>query len=111
MNTTQFLKELSKINRRYWKEVPYFRYVHADSPPERHELRRTTPYRCYCPVTAVAHAKTGKFYDICNFREAARAIGLKSNDYCRIIEAADGNAHLKLREKLLKAVGLSEHAS
>jgi len=111
MNTTQFFKELSKINRRYWKEVPRFHYVHADSPPERHELRRTTPYRCYCPVTAVAYAKTGKFYYIGQFREAARAIGLKSNDYCRIVEAADGNAHPGLRKKLLKAVGLSEYAS
>lgn len=107
MNTTQFLKELSKINRRHWEDVPRYRYLHVLAPPEKYEIRRTTPYRCYCPVTAVAHAKTGVFYDISYFRDAAKAIGLKSNVYCRIVEAADGNAHPGLRKKLLKAVGLS----
>ena len=44
----------------------------------------------FCPITAVAHFKTGKFFGECEYNKAGETIGISRRNRENIADAADG---------------------
>ncbi len=65
--------------------------------------------KLFCPITYVALRETGKVFNLCQYDEAARELGLDTQLSLDIVEAADNSMDHKpeLRAKLLEACKLS----
>jgi hypothetical protein len=73
------------------------------------------PFVCsdpLCPLTALAHCRTGSTFAVTEWDQAFLALGLHWDDASDIVGAADddGSAPAALREALLAAVGLADAA-
>ena len=92
MNTREFLQEVAKIDG--WELVGPYSHIRCGKD---------------CPITAVAHVKTGQTFDKRWPVLAGEAIGLSSHQIRTIIGAADfpiSETQGRLRKRLLDATGL-----
>lgn len=64
----------------------------------------------YCPITAVCKKKTGKFFDVSDYAEAAKLLGLRKNIAKNIVKGADNNATQTrgYRTKLKRALSIKD---
>lgn len=64
----------------------------------------------YCPLTAVAYAETGKLFDVGQYLDAAKCLGIRLRTAHDIVAAADYPCptHSRTRSKLLTALGITK---
>lgn len=94
------LAELQKIERNRFR---FFITPHGN-------IRAEDDYqRFYCPITALAQQKLGKYYDPKQYLEAAEAMGWSRVSASFIMGASDNRERPKdqIRPHLLTALGLA----
>jgi hypothetical protein len=100
MNTTEFYKKLV--------EKPTRVHFFLENGQIRGRLKKGSRRgQTVCPITLVAYAVTGKFFNEYEYHQAARSIKLHKREAYKIVEASDySSCYPKVREKLLKVTKL-----
>lgn len=105
MTSKQFMKEFKSFVKA--RKVALFNKTNYNVDKViRFKHRGSTTNVCYCPITYVARVKTGKYYGVSEYDEAAKAIGLKLSVAKNIVAAADNEnpykGGMKYRKEFLK---------
>ena len=114
MNTKEFFAHLAKIVGKKFIVLKDQSKVYKGIRLSTKEKKSNFYGGCFCPITAVCYAETGKHYYPYQYREAASEIDISEQDAILIASAADGcfddlgKKEKTIRKKLLKVCGLPE---
>jgi hypothetical protein len=103
MTASEFYSKLSGL-----LEKGYRLTRDAQSDPNA-DIRLVKPnvHKSFCPITAVAHAETGKYFPSDDYQKANKYLGLHYDVAEAIVCAADTSYDcVRTRSKLKKALGL-----
>jgi len=80
---------LKAFKQAYCAALSYWKFSERSNIHVWQPVRVYTSEAMFCPITAVHYHKTGAYVETCDWRIAARQIGLSSELAFKIVRAAD----------------------